>query len=447
MIHSRNLLYSVAAYLLVPWALTHLLLRGMRYAPYLRRWPERFGFVPKLDGANTIWIHAVSVGEVRTIIRLVKHIQTRFPDRQVLITTMTPTGSAQVKQCLGDSVLHFYVPFDLPGSVRRFLDRVRPAVAVIVETEFWPNIFRLCNERAIPLLLVNVRVSSRSFKGYRRFPRFTRTMLSRVAAMAVQSDRDAERLLELGAPADVVKITGNLKFDALLPPNLVEESKTLRRQWGESRAVYIAASTHRSEEKKLLRSFSELRKWHPDTLLVLVPRHPERFAQVARLCKRAGFQVALRSDTQGQLAPETDIVVGDTMGELPRLYAAADIAFIGGSLIPHGGQNIVEAMAAGVPIVFGPHMFNFEQSSSLAVSNGAGCQIESVAQLSATLRKYLDDDTLRKQAANAAKSIIENNRGSFQATQQLVDATIEEYESQSVVQDPSSTVLASSTSG
>ena len=425
LVYGRNILYSAGVYLLVPWALIHLVWRGLRYAPYLKRWRERFGFVPKLDAENVVWIHAVSVGEVRTIVRLVRRLQQSFPDRTYLVTTMTPTGSEQVQQLLGDSVVHCYVPYDLPGSVRRFLDRVHPDVALIVETEFWPNIFRLCNDRGIPLLLVNVRVSPRSFAGYRRFPRFVRRMLHRVQLMAIRSETDAERLRKLGAPAHAMQVTGNLKFDVLKPEGVASEAAALRRRWGQSRPVWIAASTHQSEEASVLGAFRHLREKHPDALLVVVPRHPERFAQVTNLCRREGFNVALHTDAHERLPDGTDVVVGDTMGELPTLYAAADVAFVGGSLVRHGGQNPVESMAAGVPTVFGPHMFNFEQTSASAIAAGAARQVRDKEDLAATVMEFLGDPALRESTAAAARNLIVENRGSLKRVIALVESPIQ----------------------
>lgn len=443
LIYSRNLLYSVAAYLLMPWALLHLISRGIRYKSYLRRWHERFGYVSEVHADSLIWLHAVSVGEVRTIVRLVEFLQGEYPDSRILVTTMTPTGSTQVKQCLDDSVLHCYVPYDLPGSVCRFLDRVRPNLAFIVETEFWPNIFRLCSERSIPLMLVNVRLSPKSFKGYRRFPRFTKNMLAKVAMMAVQSEEDAERLRALGASEDVMRVTGNLKFDVHLPQGGVERAAQLRRRWGQSRLVWIAASTHGGEEKMVLRAFREVRRRHPALLLVVVPRHPERFAHVARLCKRNGLQVALHSECKGALPSGTDVLVGNTIGELSEMYAAADVAFVGGSLVRHGGHNLVEAMAVGVPTVFGPHTFNFDQSSSIALLSGAASQVRNASELAATVGSYLDDPALREQAASAAKNVIEDNRGSLQATQDLILQTVAKFASQSTPLPSSKSVLTS----
>ena len=420
LVYAKNILYSAGIYVLVLWALGHLVWRGMRYSPYLRRWRERFGFVARANGKDVIWVHAVSVGEVRTVARLVDFLKSEFPDKSILITTMTPTGSEQVRQLHGDSVLHCYAPYDLPGSVRRFLDRTRPTLAFVIETEFWPNILRLCEERDIPTLLLNVRVSPRSFKGYSRFPNFIRHMLGRPTIIAAQSEEDAERLLTLGAPEDKVTVTGNLKFDVEPPVGVEDTARFLRDRWGDSRPVWIAASTHEGEEPKVLEAFRTLLDTHSDTLLILVPRHPERFASVEKLCRREGYAVERHSDRREPLPAETQVLIGDTMGELVSLYAASDVAFIGGSLVRHGGHNLVEAMVVGTPCVFGPHVFNFEQSSRTALEYGAAEQVRDPRVLAATIAAYLDDPDRRSRAAEAARRVIADNRGSLQATQALI---------------------------
>ena len=420
LVYAKNILYSAGVYVLVLWALAHLLWRGLRYSPYLRRWHERFGFVEKANGKDVIWVHAVSVGEVRTVARLVDFLKNEFPDNRILITTMTPTGSEQVRQLHGDSVLHCYAPYDLPGSVRRFLDRTKPTLAFVIETEFWPNILRLCEERDIPTLLLNVRVSPRSFKGYSKFPNFIRHMLGRPTIIAAQSELDAERLLTLNAPEEKVTVTGNLKFDVELPGGIEEIARSLRTCWGVSRPVWIAASTHDGEEPKVLEAFGNLLATHPGALLILVPRHPERFASVEKLCRREGYTVELHSAGQEPLPEETQVLIGDTMGELVGMYAASDVAFIGGSLVRHGGHNLVEAMAVGTPCVFGPHVFNFEQSSRTALEYGAAEQVRDPKALAATIAVYLDDPERRRRAAAAARRVIEDNRGSLRLTQTLI---------------------------
>jgi 3-deoxy-D-manno-octulosonic-acid transferase len=407
--------WSVAVYFLLPYALVNLIWRGIRYPAYWRRWPERFGFVAQLAPRRTIWLHAVSVGEVRSSAALIAALAERYPQHRLVVTTMTPTGSEQVREIFGDRVSHCYVPYDFPDAVRRFLDRVRPEVAVIAETEFWPNIFAACSARRIPLLLVNGRVSQASLRGYLRVPRIARRMLDQAALLCAQTRIDAQRLRNLGAPERRVKITGNLKFDVELPARLLEEGAELRRRWG-ARPVLIAASTHGGEERKVLDAFAQLRLSLPDLLLVLVPRHPERFASVARLCRRRGFVTALRSRTPGALPDGAQVLVGDTMGELQRLYSAADVAFIGGSLVAKGGQNLLEACAVHVPVIFGPHMFHFEEISAMALERGAARQVHDARELAAAVALYFAQPDLRGAAGRAAYTLVTDNRGALART-------------------------------
>lgn len=416
-------LWSIVTYLLLPYVIFNLIWRGMRYPAYWYRWPERFGYIDPIRDKRVIWLHAVSVGEVRSAAPLVEALADRYPHHRVLVTTMTPTGSRQVKELFGDRVSHSYVPYDFPGAVQRFMDRVNPELAVIAETEFWPNLFRACAHRGIPLLLVNVRVSQASVRGYLRVARTTRNMLRNADLLCAQSVNDAQRLRTLGAPDHRIKVTGNLKFDAVIPRTLLEEGARLRSDWGNARAVWIAASTHRGEEKKVLSAFRQLNRAHPQLLLVLVPRHPERFSAVARLCRNAGHTVALRSEHRGPLPLQVDVLVGDTMGELHRLYAASDLAFIGGSLIPWGGQNLLEACAVGVPVVFGPHMFHFEEISAMALEKGAGRQVHDSDALADAVALYLEQPSLLAAASGAASDLVAENRGALSRTlEQMSDA-------------------------
>jgi 3-deoxy-D-manno-octulosonic-acid transferase len=417
--------YSIAAYFALPWVLARLIWRGLRYPAYFGRWRERFGYVEPLAAKRVIWVHAVSVGEVKTSVGLIEELLIKYPRHRIIVTTMTPTGSAQVTKIFGDRVAHSYVPYDLPDAVRRFLDRVHPDFAIIAETEFWPNIFRICDERHIPLLLVNVRVSQTSMKGYLRFPRFTREMLRRACVMGVQSQIDAQRLRNMGAPERLVGVTGNLKFDVELPPNVEQRAAELRAQWGAGRRIWIAASTHEGEERRVLSAFRELRRAFPDMLLVVVPRHPERFGSVARLCSRAGYNIALRSENQGELGPAVDVLVGDTMGELQLFYAASDVAYIGGSLVARGGQNVLESAAVGVPVVFGPHMFNFEQISAMTLERGAGRQVHDVDELTAVVAQLFQQPALRRAMGDAGRAMVAENRGALAGTVQLLQSALQ----------------------
>jgi len=416
--------WRFVVYLLLPYALGNLIWRALRYPAYWHRWPERFGFVERLESERTLWVHAVSVGEVRSAAPLVNALVVRYPQLRIVVTTMTPTGSEQVKELFGDRVRHCYVPYDFPDAVRRFFDRVRPEAAVVAETEFWPNIFAECGRRHIPLLLVNGRVSQASLRGLLRVPNIARGMLANADLLCAQSKVDAQRLRNLGAPEQLVHVTGNLKFDVQLPAQLLEEARALRGHWGRERPVWIAASTHGGEERKVLDAFARLAARFPDLLLVLVPRHPERFQAVARLCRQRGHSVALRSRTPRDLPRGTDVLVGDTMGELQRLYAAADVAFIGGSLVAHGGQNLLEACAVHVPVVFGPHMFHFEESSAMALERGAARQVHDVDGLVAAVALYFEQPDLRRAAGNAAHTLVTDNRGALARTLTLVDEAL-----------------------
>ena len=413
--------WRIVVYFLLPYAIGNLLWRGLRYPAYWHRWPERFGFVAPLTGRRVLWVHAVSVGEVRSAAPLVAALVERYPSHRVVVTTMTPTGSQQVKEIFGDAVSHCYVPYDFPVAVRRFLDRIRPDAAVIAETEFWPNLFAECGRRGIPLLLVNGRVSQASLRGLLRVPRIARAMLANADLLCAQTRVDAQRLRNLGAPGELVHVTGNLKFDVELPAALLEEASALRVRWGRERPVFIAASTHAGEERKVLDAYAMLKCRYPDLLLVLVPRHPERFKAVARLCRSRGFAVALRSLAPGTLPAGAEVLVGDTMGELQRLYAAADVAFIGGSLVPHGGQNLLEACAVHVPVVVGPHMFHFEEISVMALERGAARQIHDVAGLTEAVALYFEQPDLRRAAGRAAYTLVADNRGALARTLSLVE--------------------------
>ncbi len=438
-------IWRIAVYLLLPYVLANLVWRGLRYSPYWHRWPERFGFVAPLGARRVIWVHAVSVGEVRSAAALIESLALRYPEHRLVVTTMTPTGSDQVRDLFGERVSHCYVPYDFPDAVRRFFDRVHPEIAVIAETEFWPNIFAECGLRGIPLLLVNGRVSQASLRGYLRVPRIARAMLENADLLCAQTRTDAQRLRNLGAPEALVKVTGNLKFDVELPRDLLESGRALRDCWGQGRPVWIAASTHAGEERRVLDAFERLRSSIPALLLVLVPRHPERFKSVARLCQRRGLEVELRSRTHGALPADCNVLLGDTMGELQRLYAAADVAFIGGSLVPHGGQNLLEACAVSVPPVFGPHMFHFEEIAAMALERGAARQVHDSAALAAAVALYFEQPELRRAAGRAAHTLVTDNRGALERTLELVSGSVVRVLAPSVRLEPASRGVSSAT--
>lgn len=403
-------LYTGLLYLALPLVLVRLALRGLRNRRYWRRWGERFGRVDLQPGAA--WFHAVSVGEVTAA---APAIEALLPG-DLLVTSMTPTGSDQVRRLFADRVQHCYAPYDYPGAVRRFLDQARPRALVLLETEIWPNLIRACHTRGIPVAIINLRLSERSYRRYARAARLMASVLCRVTCFAVQGDADARRLVALGARPEAVRITGSIKFEVALPASLSEVAQVLRREWGQERPVWIAGSTHEAEDELLLDAFEQLRRRHPQLLLVLVPRHPERFAPVFRLCRRRGLKTARRSTGSATVDADVSVYIGDTMGELSLMYAASDIAFVGGSLVPSGGHNILEPCALGLPVLFGPHMRNFLQISAMVKAREAGLQVADVAALVEAVDHYLSDANLRFTTGENGRRMVRENRGALAAT-------------------------------
>ena len=412
-------LYTFLLYLLTPLVLLRLAWRGLRARDYWRRWPERFGYIEPALGEQVIWIHAVSVGEVQAAELVVRALLERYPDYSLLVTTVTPTGSARVTALFGQQVAHVYAPYDLPGAVSRFFDRVRPRLAIVMETELWPNLFHACQQRAVPLLVINARLSARSVAGYRRVRGLAGDTLAAVTEIAAQTETDARRFESIGANPAIITVTGNLKFEQRIPPSLLERAEVLRRDWGVGRPVWIASSTHEGEDEQILHVFQQLRKQSGDCLLVLVPRHPERFESVAALCVQQRYETVLRSEHVSCTA-ETAVYVGDTMGELPLLYAAADVAFVGGSLVPHGGHNLLEPAALGLPVVTGPHVFNFVEICELLIDAGAAVKVTDTDELLQTVTRWLGDANERHRVGQLGRQVVEKNRGALQAVMAMV---------------------------
>lgn len=416
--------YTLLLYLLVPLIVLRLAWRGLREPAYWRRWPERFGFIakgtePREAQRITVWIHAVSVGEVQAAIPLVRALLARFPQLDMVVTTMTVTGAQRVQASLAGHVRHYYIPYDLPGAVQRFLTRIRPQLSIIMETEWWPNLFHYCHALDIPIVLANARLSERSARGYRRLRRLTAATLAKVNVVAAQTHYDAQRLIALGADRQHVHITGSIKFDIKLPASLREEAAVLRRSWGVERAVWIAASTHEGEERQVLDAFALVKQSVPQCLLVLVPRHPERFAKVAALCHKRGLATVLRSE-QLPCGPQTDVFIGDSMGELSLFYAAADVAFVGGSLVPSGGHNILEPAALGLVVITGSFMYNFEEITRMLCEEGAAYQVRTTQELSEVVTTYLQDANLRYTQGEKGRNLVERNRGALDALLEII---------------------------
>lgn len=412
-------LYSSIMYLFAPLTLYHLVWRGFHQREYFRRWGERFGRYATPPRHGAIWIHAVSVGEVNAAIELVAALRARYPQRALLITTTTPTGSARVRALWPDTVSHVYLPYDLPGAVRRFLDHVDPVLAVVMETEIWPNLFWACRDHGVPLLIANARLSERSLTGYLPLLPLVRSALRCVHTVAAQSQADAERYRKLGIDAPRVRTFGNLKYDLRLPDGLASQARAWRAQWGAARPVWIAASTHEEEESVVLNTHAQLRGVFPDLLLLWAPRHPERFRSVEIQARERGFVTRTRSE-DGLPGADTHCFVIDTMGELLAFYAAADLAFVGGSVQPIGGHNLLEPAALGVPAVVGPHTFNFAEVTARLIAVRAVVQVHDAGALPSALEWLLCDLPRRLAMGSAARELVASSRGALARTLALI---------------------------
>jgi 3-deoxy-D-manno-octulosonic-acid transferase len=411
--------YSIVFLLAIPFIILRLIWRGTRASAYFKRWDERFALkaAPGSD-KPVIWIHAVSVGEVEAGRPLVEALQTTFPDHQLLITTMTPTGSARVSKLYGNTILHCYLPYDLPFAVHRFLKTAQPTLGIIMETELWPNLIHHCHKMQIPLVLANARLSARSAAGYQRIAKLSQQMLQSFDLIAAQSHEDRARLIALGAGADKVHAVGNLKFEINLPASLNEQAEAMRSMWG-NRPVFIAASTHEGEDEIVLNASRQIRAVFPELLLIMVPRHPERFDRVAALSQRAGFKTLRRSE-QGMCSSAIQVLVVDTMGELPLFYGTCDIAFVGGSLVPKGGQNLLEPAALGRAVLIGPHYFNFNEITRQFLTADAAIEIKDSESLANAAITLLQDPQKRADMGEAGKNLIHHSRGASQRLMNLI---------------------------
>lgn len=410
-----RILYSLAWLIALPFAFIYLLWRGRRQPAYLRHWGERLGLAPRSRSRPVIWVHAVSVGETRAAVPLVEALHRRYSNRVILLTHATPTGRATGHELFGNRVRRAYLPYDFPPLVALFLDRVRPELGIVMETELWPNLFRACRRRGIPLVLVNARMSERSARGYRRFAPLARMALRDLAGIAAQTGQDAARLQALGA--EDVQVTGNMKFDVTPPPDTAGKAAALRTLFA-GRFVFLCASTREGEEALLLDALGDL---PADVLLVLVPRHPQRFEAVADLLRDRGMDFVRRSENRS-ITPTTRAFLGNSMGEMGAYYAAADLCYVGGSLLPLGGQNMIEAAAAGCPTLIGPHTWNFLEAAEQAVAWGAARRVADGASLRAALLALRGDAEARRRMAVAGLAFTEANRGATGKILALIEA-------------------------
>ncbi|MCC5794589.1 MAG: lipid IV(A) 3-deoxy-D-manno-octulosonic acid transferase [Chromatiales bacterium] len=415
-----RLAYRLLGWLAAPLLFLHLCWRAVRDPAYRRGLPARFGLgLPTPPPAPVIWLHAVSVGEVQAAAPLVRALLRECPDTPVLLTTMTPTGAERVRSLFGEQVLSSWVPYDLPGAVRRFLDWARPRLVIIMETELWPNLYAACGQRNVPLVLASARISPRSVARYRRLLALFSDTLSHGVVIAAQSRADAGRFLELGADPSRTRVTGNIKFDLGVPDDVATRGRAFRDEHAQGRPVWVAASTHEGEEELVLAAHRRLLARHPDGLLLLVPRHPQRFAQVASLLERDGWSFARRSGG-APCMPDMQVYLGDSMGELLQFYAASDLAFVGGSLVPVGGHNLLEPVALGVPALTGPHTFNSAEIAAQLTQAGAVEVVADADSLADRIAALLDDASLRDARAAAGQRVLGENRGSLDRLLELI---------------------------
>lgn len=418
-------LYTLALYLVTPIIVLRLLARGVRYRDYHRRWRERFGFFDAPGVQGSLWVHAVSVGEVNAAEPLIKALREYYPNAPLVVTTVTPTGSERVRQLFGDSVYHVYLPYDLPFAVTRFLRRVRPLMAIIVETEIWPNLYFACHKRGIPLMIVNARLSERSLRGYKPLGGLVAGALGCVRQIAAQSRTDADRYRQLGAKPEKIVVTGNLKFDMPVPYDAELKGEDLRQQWGPLRPAWIAASTHEGEELPVLEAHLEVLTRWPDALLLIAPRHPERFKLVENSARSLGFSVGTRSADRVPGASHQVFVI-DAMGELMPFYAASDLAFVGGSLVPIGGHNVLEPAALSTPVLVGPHTFNFEEITLTLIQEGGAERVKGAEELGAAVLHLLRDRPRREHMGMVARIVFDSERGAVKRVMGMIDNLLQE---------------------
>ncbi len=422
------LAYSLLTFAVFVVVSPYFLYQAVRYQKYVGSLGQRLGFLPisfNIDAEESIWIHAVSVGETLTARALAADLKARYPRLRLFLSTTTIAGQQVARGSLSNIDAVFYFPFDWTFIVRRTLALVRPRLFIMMETEIWPNLLRECRRRGVKTVMINGRISSRSYPRYRLVRPFFRRVLADVDRFCMQSEDSARRLVELGADAGRVSVTGSLKFDSLELPAATAHGKPRERvlrffRMSANRTVIIAGSTMRGEEAVVLRAFARVKTAMPTALAVLAPRHPERFGEVERLARDAGFVTIRRSELPIDAEPRADVVVLDSIGELAQLYQLATAVFVGGSLVDHGGHNILEPAIFGKPIVFGPHMQNFKEIADAFLSNDAAVQVPSDRELDETLLALVTDSVRRARLGAAARALVEANRGAKDKTLQVI---------------------------
>jgi 3-deoxy-D-manno-octulosonic-acid transferase len=427
-------LYTIIFYLILPIILLRLWLKNRKNPAARAYWYERLARKLRPAPRYGIWIHAVSVGESIAAIPLIKALQQRYPQLPVIVTNETIGGADRIRVSLGNRVTQLYSPYDLPLVLKKYFNILKPRLLILMETELWPNLLAVCRKNKVPVIVANARLSERSAKGYRRILSVTQSMLSGIDLVIAQSQADANRFIALGLAPDRIHVTGSIKFDLELSPQLPERARQLRETWGQERLIWIAASTHEGEEEQILEAFAQVRKRLANVLLVSVPRHVDRVFRLQNLYQSHGYQVVRRSQNK-TCNKDTDIFIGDTMGELLSFYAASDLAFVGGSLVARGGQNPLEPAAVGLPLLTGPYTFNFELITEQLKQRGVEIQVNNAKELAEQVIALLSDPQRRREIGEDAKKFVEENKGSLVKHLALIEMVMDKTESSFIFQE------------
>jgi 3-deoxy-D-manno-octulosonic-acid transferase len=423
----KSRLYSLLTAVLTPVVLLRLAMRGIKTPAYFRRWKERFGAFPNPNIKKSILIHAVSVGEVNAAIPLIKALMKTYKEHQFVITTVTPTGSDRVQQIFGNQVFHLYLPYDLPGAVKRFLKKVKPELAVVMETEIWPNLFRFCKKKGIPIVVANARLSEFSLKGYKWVQSLATMAVNNTKYVAAQTNTDAARMIRLGCDADKIYVVGSLKFDIIIEDEIRQKGEVISEHFAKNRLIWIAASTHQDDEKEIIEAYVELKRKYPQLLLIVVPRHPERFQITTQSFRNKGFNTQLRSECN-LCDKDADVFVVDTMGEMLEFYAASDIAFVGGSIANIGGHNVLEAAIFELPVLVGPNTHNFAEITQLLHDCGGSKLVRTSTDIIKYMERLIESPKMRQKMGAAALKLVEENRGAVQLTMELIENALNNTE-------------------
>lgn len=411
-------IYTALLYLASPFIFLYLFFKTRKTRDYEKRWSELLGYAPSPIKSNGIWLHAVSLGELTAALPLIKAIKNEYPNDPLVVTTMTKSAAQRLQKEFNDTVTHIYVPLDFPSAARRFLQSTKPKLAIFMETELWPNRINACAEMKIPLFLANARISPNTFNSYARLTSLVTPMLQNFTRVIAQSESDAKRFQQLGMPASRITVAGNIKFDIEVPATIQAKAQDLRQHW-KTRPVWIAASTHEGEESIVLDAFKKIKQKIPSILLILVPRHSDRFTTVKNYCTEQGYNVALRTVGETDYS-KTDIFIGNTTGELLLFYACSDIALVGGSLIPVGGHNLLEPASLGLPILVGPHVFNCRDIHQLLNDAKALINIDSSEQMATEIIRLFENKALMLDMGQNAKRVVEENRGALARHMEII---------------------------